>query len=90
MKCMANQDESVVVRVSEEKAKILQEEGFHFIPKEVWKKKVRDAEQPVEDKPIKYKHRPSFFCTDNFSSFATSGNVNHSGISSPFLNFSRN
>jgi len=55
MKCMANQDESVVVRVSEDKAKILQEEGFHFIPKEVWKKKVRDAEQPVEDKPIKFK-----------------------------------
>ena len=55
MKCMANQDESVVVRVTEDKAKILQEEGFHFIPKEVWKKKVRDAEQPVEDKPIKSK-----------------------------------
>ena len=55
MKCMANQDESVVVRVSEDKAKILQEEGFHFISKEVWKKKVRDAERPVEDKPIKAK-----------------------------------
>ena len=55
MKCMANQDESVVVRVSDEKAVILQEEGFHFIPKEVWKKKVRDAEKPVEDKPIKAK-----------------------------------
>ncbi len=51
MKCMANQDESVVVRVSEDKAVILLEEGFHYVSKEVWKKKVRDAEQPVEDKP---------------------------------------
>ena len=55
MKCMANQDESVVVRVSDEKAVILQEEGFHYISKEVWKEKVRDAEQPVEDKPTKAK-----------------------------------
>ena len=55
MKCMANQDESVVVRVSDDKALILQEEGFHYISKEVWKTKVRDAEQPVEDNPIKAK-----------------------------------
>ena len=52
---MANQDESVVVRVSEEKAEIMQHEGFHYVPKEVWKQKVRDAEQPVEDNPIKAK-----------------------------------
>ena len=55
MKCMANQDESVVVRVTEEKAEILREEGFHFIPKSLWKEKVRDAEKPVEDKPAKAK-----------------------------------
>ena len=55
MKCLANKDESVVVRVSEEEALILQEEGFHYIPKEVWKAKVRDAEKPVEDKPMKAK-----------------------------------
>ena len=55
MKCMANQDESVVVRVSDEKAVILQEEGFHYVSKEVWKEKFRDAEKPVEDKPTKDK-----------------------------------
>ena len=55
MKTMANQDESVVVRVSEEDANILIDEGFHYILKSVWKEKVRDAEQPVEDKPMKAK-----------------------------------
>ena len=37
MKCMANQDESVVLRVSDEKADIMQHEGFHFVSKELWK-----------------------------------------------------
>ena len=55
MKCMANQDESVVVRVTEKEADVLIHEGFHYISKEVWKVKVRDAEQPVEDKPTKAK-----------------------------------
>ncbi len=43
MKCMANQDESVVVRVSDEKAEIMQHEGFHFVSKEIWKEKTRDV-----------------------------------------------
>jgi hypothetical protein len=37
MKTMANQDKSVVVRVSEEDANILQHEGFRHVPKQVWK-----------------------------------------------------
>ena len=37
MKTMANQDKSVVVRVSEEKANILRYEGFHYVPKSEWK-----------------------------------------------------
>ena len=37
MKTMANQDKSVVVRVSEEKADILRYEGFNYVPKSVWK-----------------------------------------------------
>jgi len=53
MKTMGNQDESVVVRVTEKEANVLIHEGFHYVSKEVWKKKVRDAEQPVEDKPMK-------------------------------------
>ena len=37
MKTMANQDNSVVLRISEEKAKILEHEGFHYVSKAVWK-----------------------------------------------------
>ena len=55
MKCMANQDESVVIRVNEDEADILLHEGFHYVSKEVWKEKVRDAEQPVPDSPMKAK-----------------------------------
>ena len=55
MKCMANQDESVVVRVSEKEAEMMQHEGFHFVPKSVWKEKVRDTERPVESNPTKAK-----------------------------------
>ena len=43
MKCMANQDESVVLRISNEKAEIMQHEGFHFVSKELWKTKTRDV-----------------------------------------------
>ncbi len=56
MKCMANQDESVVVRVSDEKALVLQEEGFHYVPKELWKEKTRDVEKPTEEKSTKTKN----------------------------------
>jgi len=48
MKTMANQDESVVVRVSEEKAEIMQHEGFHFVPKSMWKEQVRDVNREPE------------------------------------------
>ena len=37
MKTMANQDKSVVVRVSEEEADVLKYEGFHYVPKSIWK-----------------------------------------------------
>ena len=50
---MANQDESVVVRVTEKKAEILKEEGFHFVPKELWKEKVRDLNKKEETKKTK-------------------------------------
>ena len=52
---MANQDESVVVRVTEKKAEILKEEGFHFVPKELWKEKVRDLNKKEETKKTKKK-----------------------------------
>jgi hypothetical protein len=50
MKTIANQDDSVIMRVSETKAKVLVEEGFRYVPKELWKEKVRDTEKPVESK----------------------------------------
>ena len=55
MKCMANQDESVVVRVTEKKAEIMQHEGFHFVPKSVWKEKTRDVNKKEETKKTKKK-----------------------------------
>ena len=57
MKCMANQDESVVVRVTEKKAEILKEEGFHFVPKSVWKEKTRDINKKEETKKTKKKSK---------------------------------
>jgi len=55
MKCMANQDESVVVRVSDEEAEIMQHEGFHFVSKELWKTKTRDVNKKEETKKTKKK-----------------------------------
>ena len=55
MKTIANQDDSVIMRVSETRAKVLVEEGFRYVSKELWKEKVRDAEQPVESKHTKSK-----------------------------------
>ena len=55
MKCMANQDESVVGRVSNEEAEIMQHEGFHFVSKELWKTKTRDVNKKEETKKTKKK-----------------------------------
>tara|TARA_Y100000590_G_C14905673_1_gene708076 strand:- start:19 stop:255 length:237 start_codon:yes stop_codon:yes gene_type:complete len=38
MKTLANQDNSNVIRVSDDRAEILVEEGYHYIPKSEWKK----------------------------------------------------
>ena len=37
MKTMANQDNSVVLKISDDKAKILEHEGFRYVPKSIWK-----------------------------------------------------
>ena len=52
---MANQDESVVVRVSNEEAEIMQHEGFNFVSKELWKTKTRDVNKKEETKKTKKK-----------------------------------
>ena len=54
MKCMANIDETVVIRVTDEEADVLVHEGFHHVAKSVWKEKVRDVDikQSNEDNQI--------------------------------------
>ena len=55
MKCMMSVDGSNIVRVSDERASELFSEGFRYVSKSLWKEKVRDVEQPKEEKPIETK-----------------------------------
>ena len=45
MKTIANKDNSVIMRVSEERAEILVQEGFRYVPKSMYK------ESNIGDKP---------------------------------------
>ena len=45
MKTMMNLDGTQIVRVSDEKASGLFEEGYRYIAKSTWKEKVRDVEK---------------------------------------------
>jgi len=56
MKCMMSVDGSNIVRVSDERASELFSEGFRYVSKSLWKEKVRDVEQPKEEKPINKKN----------------------------------
>ena len=42
-------------RVSDNEAVELYHEGWRYVAKSLWKEKVRDVEQPVEEKPTKKK-----------------------------------
>ena len=53
MKCMMSVDGSNIVRVSDEKASKLYEEGFRYVPKSMWKEKVRDVESTEEEEVTK-------------------------------------
>ena len=55
MKCMMSVDKKHIQRVTDDKASELYSEGWRYIPKSVWKQKVRDMEQPTEEKPTKKK-----------------------------------
>ena len=55
MKTMLSVDGEKIIRVSDEKASKLYEEGFRFIPKSIWKDKVRDIDKPTEKEPTKNK-----------------------------------
>ena len=48
MKTMMSLDGTQIVRVSDEKASRLFEEGYRYVAKSIWKEKVRDVEQPQE------------------------------------------
>ena len=53
MKTMQLDDK--IQRVTEEKARQMFEDGWSFVPKSLWKEKVRDVEKPKEEKPTKKK-----------------------------------
>ena len=55
MKCMMSVDNKHIRRVTDEKATELYGEGWRYVPKSVWKEKVRDVEKPTEEKPTKKK-----------------------------------
>ena len=48
-------DGTQIVRVSDEKASGLFEEGYRYVAKSIWKEKVRDVEKPKEEKSTKSK-----------------------------------
>ena len=49
MKTMMSLDGTQIVRVSDEKASGLFEEGYRYIAKSIWKEKVRDVNKPPTD-----------------------------------------
>ena len=55
MKTMMNLDGTQIVRVSDEKASRLFEDGYRYVAKSIWKEKVRDVEKPKEETPTKKK-----------------------------------
>ena len=48
-------DGTQIVRVSDEKASGVFEEGYRYVAKSIWKEKVRDVEKPKEEKSTKSK-----------------------------------
>ena len=53
MKCMMSVDGKSIIRVSDEKASKLFEEGFRYISKSMWKEKVRDVNKTEDTKKPK-------------------------------------
>ena len=56
MKTMMSVDGKKILRVTEDKARELYMEGFRFVPKSMWKEKVRDIDKPTEEEPTKKKN----------------------------------
>ena len=55
MKCMKSVDSIHIKRVSDEEATELYHEGWSYVSNSEWKEKVRDIEQPTEEKPTRKK-----------------------------------
>ena len=49
MKTMMSLDGTKIVRVSDEKASGLFEDGYRYVAKSIWKEKVRDVNKPTEE-----------------------------------------
>ena len=54
MKCMMSVDNKNIKRVTDEEASELYGEGWRYVPKSLWKEKVRDVETK-EETPTKKK-----------------------------------
>ena len=52
MKTMMSLDGTQIVRVSDEKASRLFEDGYRYVAKSIWKEKVRDVNKPTEEETI--------------------------------------
>jgi len=49
MKCMMSVDNKHIKRVTDEKATKLYHEGWRYVPKSLWKEKVRDLEKTHDE-----------------------------------------
>ena len=56
MKCMMSNDNKHIKRVTDAKATELFHEGWRYVPKSVWKEKVRDIEETPINTPKKPKN----------------------------------
>ena len=52
MKTMMSLDGTKIVRVSDEKASRLFEEGYRYVAKSIWKEQVRDVNKPMEEETV--------------------------------------
>ena len=57
MKTMMSLDGAQIIRVSDEKASRLFEEGYRYVAKSIWKEKVRDINKKEETKSKKKKSK---------------------------------
>ena len=57
MKCMMSVDNKYIKRVTDTQATELYHEGWRYVPKSLWKEKVRDINKKEETKKTKTKRK---------------------------------